>query len=380
MNIKLSDFKAGVMRQGDNYKYFLPNPIHVNFIIDDQTIISLLEKASQSLGELNALANFVPNIELYIHSIVAKEAVKSNSIEGTRTNIAEALSDKSTIDPERKDDWLEVQQYIQAMSDSIKSLEKLPISSRLIKSAHKTLLSGVRGTHKQPGEFRKSQNWIGGITLQDASFVPPSHAHIHDLMSDLENFLNDRNLVVPDLIRIGIAHYQFETIHPFLDGNGRTGRLLITLYLVSSGALSKPLLYLSEFFDKHRQLYYDNLRIVSSNDNLIQWIKYFLVGIIETSKQSTKLITEIHALKEDVTINRIPKINTRYINANELMDHLFIHPILNSNEVGAILDITVSASNKLIRDFEELNILTEITGKKRGKIYAFNEYLELLGL
>jgi Fic family protein len=216
------------------------------------------------------------NINLFIHLHITKEAVISSRIEGTRTGIDEALLPEEEISPEKRDEWREVANYIKAMNTAIKNLQHLPLSTRLLRETHGILMQGVRGEHKNPGEFRRSQNWIGGTSPSDAFFVPPAHPHINELMGDLENFLHNQDISVPALVRIAIAHYQFETIHPFLDGNGRIGRLLITLFLVSERILDQPLLYLSVFFEKKRTLYYDNLQQVRDNNDLLSWIKYFL--------------------------------------------------------------------------------------------------------
>jgi Fic family protein len=282
--MNISEYKAGVWRQGNHYQYFLPEKINHSFVWTDESVNELLEKASLKLGELNSFSWLVPDLDMFIKMHVVKEAVTSSRIEGTRTNIEEAVVEEKEVNPEKRDDWREVNNYVAAMNTAIEELKTLPLSNRLIRNAHRILLSSGRGEHKTPGEFRKSQNWIGGASLNDAVFIPPAHTELPVLMSDLENFLHNKNIRIPHLVRIAIAHYQFETIHPFLDGNGRIGRLLIALYLVSSGVLEKPLLYLSDFFERNKGLYCDNLELVRTKNDMTQWLKFFLTGIMQTSE------------------------------------------------------------------------------------------------
>ena len=257
--IRLEDYKSGHIEQGIGYKYFVPSLINDEWTWQDASINTLLEKASLRLGELNSFSRLVPNIDLFIQLHVTKEAVLSSRIEGTQTHMDEALLPQTEVQEERRNDWQEVRNYVDAINDAIANLDRLPISSRLIRSTHKILLNSVRGEHKLPGEYRTSQNWIGGNSISDARFIPPHHQLVGELMGDLEKFLNNPNTHVPDLVKIAIAHYQFETIHPFLDGNGRIGRLLITLYMVQEKILAQPLLYLSTYFEKRKDLYYDKI-------------------------------------------------------------------------------------------------------------------------
>ena len=280
----MDTFISGTYINQGYHKSFQPNLINRNWQINDMEVIQLLSKADRHLGRLDMYSEYV-NIDLFIRMHIAKEATQSSKIEGTRTNMEEVFLSKEEISNEKRDDWEEVQNYINAMNRAVKLLYELPFSSRLIKQTHEILLQGVRGEHKLPGKYRSSQNWIGGATLSDAVFIPPIHTSINELMSDLEKFANDELKPLPDLIKIAIIHYQFETIHPFLDGNGRVGRLLITLYLVSKNILKQPILYLSDFFEKNRMLYYDNLMRARTHNDINQWLKFFLTGIIETAKK-----------------------------------------------------------------------------------------------
>jgi Fic family protein len=252
----------------------------------------------------------------------------------------------------------------------------LPFSSRLIKETHKTLLQGVRGENKMPGEFRTSQNWIGGASINDATFIPPVHTSIAELMGDLEKFAHNEEYYFPDLLKIALIHYQFETIHPFLDGNGRVGRLLITLYLVDKTILKKPILYLSDFFEKNRQLYYDNLMNVRTKNDLKQWFKFFLVGVITTAKKGISTFDAILKLKKEIE-ESVQQVGKRSTSILKILDYLYQKPILDSQKAAKITQVSVSTAYKIIDDMVALGILKEITGGKRGKIYTFDKYIKL---
>jgi len=375
MDIK--DFQSGTVQNGYKYKYFKPNFINHEWIWTDPSINALLEKASLKLGELNSFSRFVPDTNMFIIMHVFKEAVDSSRIEGTKTNIEEAFIEENDTDPEKRDDWLEVHNYVNAMKTAIEELQSLPLSCRLLKNTHRMLLSSGRGEGKTPDEFRVSQNWIGGATLADAVFIPPSHTELPDLLSDFESFLNNDQLQIPHLIRIAIAHYQFETIHPFLDGNGRIGRLLITLYLVSTGILEKPLLYLSEFFETHKGLYYDNLTFARSKNDLAQWIRFFLTGVIETATHSTNTLESIIHLKNDIEQNRILQMGKRSRQALFLFHYLFSKPALTIKDVQACTGLSPKAANDLVLVFVEHKILRESTGYQRNRVFVFSEYMAL---
>lgn len=373
----LESFRAGHWESASGFRYFVPEPINRQWSWQDPRVNILLERASRSIGELNSFARLVPNINLFIHLHVTKEAVISSRIEGTRTGIDEALLPEEEISPEKRDEWREVANYTEAMNTAIKKLQHLPLSTRLLRETHAILMQGVRGKHKNPGEFRRSQNWIGGTSPSDAFFVPPAHPHINELMGDLENFLHNQDISVPALVRIAIAHYQFETIHPFLDGNGRIGRLLITLFLVSERILDQPLLYLSVFFEKKRTLYYDNLQQVRDNNDLLSWIKYFLSGLAETAEQGAQTLSEILRLKERLEADIRAQMGRRTQSALLLLDNLFRQPVVQVKKVQEICGLSAKAANDLVAAFETLGYLKEFTGMQRYRTFRFEPYLKL---
>ncbi len=374
---EIEKFNAGRYESGYGYKYFIPETINNQWCWKDPSINKLLEKASIKLGELNSFSRLVPNIDLFIQLHVVKEAVVSSRIEGTQTRMDEAFLPATEIQPERRNDWKEVTNYIKAINSAIEKLQQLPISSRLIKLIHKELLNSVRGEHKLPGEYRKSQNWIGGISLADAKFIPPSHQYVEELMSDLEKFLNNEESDIPALIKIAIAHYQFETIHPFLDGNGRIGRLLITLFLVKEHILDKPLLYLSSYFEQRRDLYYDNLNNTRVKNDLLQWIKYFLVGIEQTSQKAVETLSSIIQLKEKLEQLFQQTYGKRSRNAIILLHALFENPFITIEQAAKICQVTYKSANDLVKLMQKDSILTEMTGQSRNRLFVFNSYISL---
>jgi len=367
---------AGQFVEQYQYRSFKPNSINLQWYWESADINIRIEQASRALAELNAFSLIVPDIDLFIQMHVFKEASQSSRIEGTQTSIDEAVLDVSQIEPEKRDDWQEVQNYVQAMQEAIEELITLPLSVRLLNNTHAILMQGVRGEHKTPGEFRVSQNWIGGSNLGDAVFIPPHHNDVLELMSDLEKFWHNESIQVPDLIRIAISHYQFETIHPYLDGNGRIGRLLITLYLISRGLLEKPSLYLSDFLEKNRGAYYDALTRVRSSNDLVHWVSFFLDAIIETAGSSKQTFQKIMVMRNELE-GQMVTLGRRAENARTLLMHLYQRPAIMGKEAARILKVTPRAANGLISEFVDLEILEEVTGNQRNRLYFFRRYINL---
>lgn len=374
--MKFEQFNAGQWLQRYQYKSFEPVPVNHDWTWEDPQINALIEKATRALGELNAFSLIVPDIDLFIQMHVVKEAQTSSKIEGTQTGMDEALLPEEQIRPEKRNDWREVRNYIEAVNTATAELDNLPLSNRLLKQTHAILMQGVRGEHKLPGEFRNSQNWIGGSSLSDATFIPPHQDGVPDLMGDLEKFWHNEEVVVPHLIRIAISHYQFETIHPFLDGNGRIGRLLIPLYLISHGLLTKPSLYLSDFFERNRASYYDALMRVRMSNDIIHWIRFFLSGVAETATKGVEVFRQILALRTEVEQATLG-LGKRAALANQALQVLYRKSIVSAADLEQALEITTPTANKLIQALIEKDILVELTGQQRGRLYAFERYLKL---
>ena len=366
----------GNYKQQYKHKSYSPPKIDHPYRWSDEKIDVLLEESVRLLGELNVYSKLVPDVGFYIRMHIVKEAASSSRIEGTKTGIEEALLSKEEVSPEQRDDWEEVQNYIKSMNYAIEKLDKLPISLRLTKKIHQILLSGVRGEHKQPGEVRTSQNWIGGTNPTDAFFVPPHHEEVSELLSDLEKYWHNENLDIPILIKVAVSHYQFETIHPFLDGNGRVGRLLIVLYLISKRYLQKPTLYISDFFEKNRNAYYDSLNQVRVTGEIDQWIKFFLNAVIKTSEKGIETFDKIIQLKEKYG-QKVISLGAKAENASGLINAMYSKPKMNVNEIAESLHVSYVTANDLVKNLEKLDLLKEATGYSRNRIYVLHEYLGL---
>lgn len=372
----MKDFVAGHWVARGGYRTFEPERIARPWQVTDMGVQNLLSKADRDLGRLDMYSTHVPNIELFISMHVTKEATQSSKIEGTWTRIEEAILDREDVPLEKRDDWEEVQNYIAALDYAVRALESIPFSARLIREAHRVLMRGVRGAQKAPGEFRETQSWIGGASIDDAVFIPPASGSVPELMSDLERFVHDESIILPDLLKIALIHYQFETIHPFLDGNGRVGRLIIPLYLVDRKVLKRPILYISDFLERNRSLYYDNLMRVREKNDLDHWFRFFLTGVIETARKGIATFDGILNLQRDVD-ERVRQLGRRTGSAATVIQQLYRRPLIDAAEVSEVVGVSMPTAYKLIEDLERIGILREMTGARRGRTYLFHDYLAL---
>lgn len=368
------------VKQTGGYKAFIPALLppkpSVKFSSELQTLLS---KADRALARLDGVVTVLPNPDLFIAMYVKKEALLSSQIEGTQASLEGILEFEADLTPKEDiDDIKEVVNYIKALDYGIEKLKTFPMSLRLIKEIHKILIKGTRGMHKTPGEFRRTQNWIGppGASLNEATFVPPPPGMVLELMGNLEKFIHSKDNI-PPLVKIALIHSQFETIHPFLDGNGRIGRLLITFYLYWRNILSKPLLYLSFYFKKNRAEYYDLLMKVRKEGVWEEWIKFFLKGIGEVSKEATNTARKIIKLKDDL-ITKLYENSISSIYAVRLIDLLFKNPVIDVKNIVEELNTHRDTANELVKRFEKIGILKEITGKQRYKKYIFSDYVDII--
>ena len=359
------------------YKSFMPSVLPPNPSIElDKDIIDLLVKANKQLALLEGISNRIPNIRLFISMYVRKEALMSSQIEGTQATLEDVLDpclEENTNRPVG-----DVVNYIKATDYAIKRLKELPLCNRLIKEAHEVLLSGVRGQNKSPGEFRHSQNWIGaaGCNLQNARYIPPNVEDMIQSMSDLEKYINgDDDLDV--LIRAALIHYQFETIHPFLDGNGRIGRLLITLFLIEKKVLSTPALYISYFLKKNRIEYYDRMNEMRLKGNYEQWIKFFLEAVYESAKDAVETIDKLTTLHDNYRL-KIEGLGRRAKNVMRVFEYLESNPIIEIQKTARELDIAFNTISSIVKDLISIGVLEQTSTQSRNRTFAYKEYLEIL--
>lgn len=368
------------IQQIEGYKAFIPRDLPPSPPVEfDDEMRRLLSKADRALGRLDGSIEALPNPELFVFMYVRKEAVLSSQIEGTQASLGDVLEVEAELfDPMRPDDTEEILNYVAALNYGLNRLESLPLSLRLIREIHERLMQGVRGQHATPGEFRRSQNWIGpsGATIKSATFVPPPPSELANLLGAFEGYLHlDDDL--PLLIRLGLIHAHFETLHPFLDGNGRMGRLLITFCLCEREALTKPVLYLSHFLKKHRMRYYDLLQAVRDEGAWEQWLKFFLTGVAEVANEATLTSRSIVNMREDHRQRIIETFGKGAANGLKFLETLYQRPFFSVQNVSQTLGISPQAANTLTEKLVALELVREVTGNKRNRVFQYRPYVQL---
>jgi len=358
---------------GSKYRALVPNPLPFK-LKTDNVLQANLSEADLKLGRLDGIAEVIPDVDFFVPMYIGKEATLSSQVEGTQATFSDLLKAEARIeDSEMHSDVDEIQNYVKAMNYGLKRLETLPLSLRLIREIHAELLSGVRGESKAPGSFRKSQNWIGGKGIATASYVPPPPHELAPLLGNLEKYLHDRT-PSPVLIRAALAHLQFEAIHPFLDGNGRIGRLLVTLYLCEQGVLRKPLLYLSEYFRANRNEYYDRLNAGHEKDDVEAWVRFFLRGVSETAERATNTAQTVVNIRQS-DMRSVAGLGAVSENAIKLLDRLYRIPVVRIKDVEQLVGLSNPNAIALISKLVKLDILNEITQRKKNKIFAHSRYI-----
>ena len=368
--------------QPTGYRAFIPESMPPDpSVILDSEMIDLLSRADRNLGRLDGMTLTLPNPDMFVFMYVRKEAVLSSQIEGTQASLIDVLEYENDIQGAKNPkDLEEVVNYISAMNTGLERLQHLPLSLRLIKEIHLALMRGVRGNEKSPGEFRTSQNWIGppGCWLAKATYVPPPPHEMMIALGDWEKFLHNDKIHMPMLLKVGIAHAQFETIHPFLDGNGRIGRLLITFLLCEAKIMKWPSLCISHFFKEYKSEYYTRLQDTRDKGEWEGWLKFFLRGVSEVAQEATRTASRILQVREDtqkLISGRLTRASAG--NAMALLSKLFYQPVVSVQQVSEIIDMTYATANYLVSDLEQIGVLKEITGGGRNRKYAFDPYLEL---
>lgn len=368
------------VNQLEGYRAFIPRPLPPVPPVDyDDEMLTLLSEADRALGRLDGSTDALPNPDLFVFMYVRREAALSSQIEGTQASLIDLLEfEAQAAEPERPVDVEEIASYVAAMNYGLDRLHELPVSLRLIREIHERLLSGVRGSERTPGEFRRSQNWIGppSCTLAQATYVPPPVEEMKDALGKWEAFIHDQQ-PMPTLIRVGLAHAQFETIHPFLDGNGRVGRLLITFLLVENQILAQPLLYLSHFFKQHRQRYYDHLQAVRDEGDWETWLKFFLRGVAEVAREATDTARRIVAMREDHRSLITSNLGRGAGKGLTFLEQLYFRPIVNVNTVMQITELSFARANGLVSQLQGLGLLRETTGRRRNRVFSYEPYMAL---
>lgn len=376
----MSERAGRYVMQPAGHRAFMPAALPPDPPLDvSDRLLSLLSQADQALGRLDGAAEILPNPDLFVFMFVRKEALLSSEIEGTRATLIDILEyEAGNARPGTAEDAQEVVNYIQALNHGLIRIAEIPVSQRLIREIHARLMQGTRGGNKQPGEFRTSQNWIGraNSTLTNADFVPPPPQHLSTILGDFERFLHARDRL-PILLRVGMAHAQFETIHPFLDGNGRVGRLLITFLLCDRGVLRKPLLYLSNFFKRHQSEYYEALQRVRDAGDWEGWLAFFLRGVVEEASSAATTARQVISLREDHRRLITERLGGRAARGHALLDGLFTRPLIDVQSASDIVGVTFAAANTLVKALEEAGVLVETTGQLRNRRFSYAPYLQL---
>jgi len=370
------------VKQLGGYEAFIPNPLPpVPEIIMDTEMWQLLSQADRALGRLDGATDALPNPDLFVFMYVRKEAVLSSQIEGTQASLIDVLEfETKTLEPDNPQEVAEVVNYVGAINYGLERLNDLPVSLRLIREIHKELMQGVRGSEREPGEFRRTQNWIGpaGCSLAKATYIPLPPHEMQQALDNLENFLHDPKQI-PALIKVGLAHAQFETIHPFLDGNGRTGRLLITFLVCEQNILKRPLLYISYYFKKYRAEYYNHLQVVRDSGNWEGWLKFFLRGVYEVAQEASSTARKIVNLKEEHRQIVLNAMGRKAGNAIGLLESLYFRPIVTVEHVQEITQLSYPNANTLVKNFCDVGLLKEVTGQRRNRAFAYKAFLDVFG-
>jgi Fic family protein len=373
---KMEERSGIYIQQASGYKAFIPKNLPPEPpLLLSQDSKEILLAAEQKLAELNGIGFSLPNPDLFIAMAIRKEALLSSQIEGTQATMTDVLTYETWDEIDNLDDVQEVVNYIKALRHGITMLEKYPLCFRIIKESHKILLNSVRGHEKTPGEFRKSQNWIGP-SLKNSIFIPPPHNQVSDFIGELEKFINQKD-AIPHLLKCALLHSQFETIHPFLDGNGRIGRLLIDFFIHSKGLLDKPLLYMSLFFKQNRQEYFDRLMLLRKKGDFEQWVEFFLNATLWSAKHAIGKIKQILLLQENLK-QKILTEKKASLRSIQLLDMLFLSPLTTISSIAEKLSISFQAASEQTKLFLKLGILEELTGQKRSRRFAFAPFLKIV--